>query len=404
MAATVSLATTSFSAFGEATVAASWDYQTVANNFDQGGTNTGVFSNNFSQSLGSFAKSTADSTIAVSATEGRVHLLNTFTIGNGTIGRFSLGQLVNATVAGGFSDRLIIVDPNRSGQSGVFTGSIRVHLNYEATAATGSRNVFGVGAGDSLASARTASQNVFYDNGGISTYAYLGFTASSPQSYNNRIVSFAVPFTFGQEFGMAVWMESNIGTEGRTSIGTAKRHNASNSVEWAGTVAVKDSSGADLAPGSFQLTSTSGQNYLLPIMGPATFQSWAARNNLTGTDAEPLADPNHNGMANLLEYAFGSDPGAAGAVGGPVVGSVVIGAESFLTLNYERPSGPEIRTDLNYTPERATLLDSSGWSSASADVVVTVSPGTGNREMVTVRSAHPSSGFAEFLRLKVSIQ
>jgi len=263
----------SYAAAQATTVAASWDYQSATNNFDQGGFNSGALNNgDFSNYYGSFERIKSGSAISVSATVGQIRLLNEFSISEGRYGRFSSSSLIDATVAGGFQDSLTITDTNRTGQRGVYTGSIKVNLVYTASGNVGNRNVFGVGVGSNMANASAASNKVFYDNGGISTYAYKGFPdgAVGPQSFTNEILSFSVPFTFGEAFGMAVWMKSYIGTPGRTTLASAISHDASHTVEWAGTVLVEDAVGTDLVPGSYTLTSTSGQNYVTAIPEPSS--------------------------------------------------------------------------------------------------------------------------------------
>lgn len=167
-------------------------------------------------------------------------------------------------------------------------------------------------------------------------------------------------------------------------------------------MSVKDSSGQELAPGSYTLTSVSGQNYLTAATDPVVFSKWAGLNNLTGADALPLSDTNNNGVPNLLEYAFGQDPVAPGLKGGPVADSVMENGQRYLTLAYERPAGAGKRSDLTYVPERATSLNPSNWSAAAADVISTTAPlESGTTETVTVRSMRPNTGGSEFLRLKV---
>jgi hypothetical protein len=117
------------------------------------------------------------------------------------------------------------------------------------------------------------------------------------------------------------------------------------------------------------------------------------------------ADPNNNGLSNLLEYALGLDPTAIGGSLGTSTGTVVENGSKYLTLSYTRPTGPETRTDITYTPQRASSLTLQDWSSAAADVVpYGIVPGPGSLETVTVRSTHPlSTTNREFLRLNVTL-
>jgi hypothetical protein len=117
------------------------------------------------------------------------------------------------------------------------------------------------------------------------------------------------------------------------------------------------------------------------------------------------ADPNNNGLINLLEYALGLDPTAVGGSLGTSTGTVEENGQEYLTLSYTRPTGSEARVDITYTPERASSLALRNWSSSAADVVpYAITPGPGSLETVTVRSTHPlSTTNREFLRLNVTL-
>jgi hypothetical protein len=139
--------------------------------------------------------------------------------------------------------------------------------------------------------------------------------------------------------------------------------------------------------------------------GPATFNSWANKYGLSGANAAWNADPNNNGVVNLLEYALGLDPTAVGGSRGTSVGTVTSGNQKFLSLSYTKPTGADAPTDITYTPELATSVTTPNWSSSSVDIVpFSTTPGPGSLETVTVRSTHPiGTNGKEFLRLKVDL-
>ncbi len=155
-----------------------------------------------------------------------------------------------------------------------------------------------------------------------------------------------------------------------------------------------------LANGGYALRLTDFQT------GPATFENWATRYGLSGADANPNADPNRNGLPNLLEYALGFDPTAVGGPLGTTSGIIEENGQKYLGLSYTKPTGAEAPSDIIYAPERASSLASPNWSSSVVDIVPhSVVPGPGSLETVTVRSTHPISGTArEFLRLRVTLQ
>lgn len=138
--------------------------------------------------------------------------------------------------------------------------------------------------------------------------------------------------------------------------------------------------------------------------GP-TFASWAAEHGLTGDDALPTADPDHDNLSNLVEYALGLDP-VRGSDNPTQAGTVEVAGQSYLTLTYIRPAGAYARLDVTYTGERSTTLAPLDWSSAGViEHSVTSEPG-GLTESVILQSAFPlgtSELPFEYLRLKVAM-
>ena len=134
------------------------------------------------------------------------------------------------------------------------------------------------------------------------------------------------------------------------------------------------------------------------------FTKWAAEQGLADAAAAPTADPDGDGILNLLEYALGRNPNMAD---GSAIsqGTVVVQGQKYLSFSYTRPSGDEAPQDIIYTPERATLLAPANWSAASTLVIThSVTPGPGTLETVTVRSTRPVGAAArEFLRLRVTL-
>lgn len=78
-----------------------------------------------------------------------------------------------------------------------------------------------------------------------------------------------------------------------------------------------------------------------------TYSIWTAENNLLGSDALPDADPDHNGLTNLVEYAYGIVPNS-GIIQGLPTGEMVGGS---LAIKYIAS-----RSDLTYQPEWSTDL------------------------------------------------
>lgn len=130
-------------------------------------------------------------------------------------------------------------------------------------------------------------------------------------------------------------------------------------------------------------------------------------------EAQPLADPNGNGIPNALEYALGRNPRSPG--GSPIslsttslaardeTDSVTIDGVRYMSFKYTRPAGAAALSDVTYVPQRAAILPNPTWSTEMVEHSALFDPQT-SLETVTVRSTHPmSESNREFLRLKVTI-
>jgi hypothetical protein len=116
---------------------------------------------------------------------------------------------------------------------------------------------------------------------------------------------------------------------------------------------------------------------------------------LTHPAAGMMADPDHDGLSNLLEFAFATAPSAAHA--SPVVHDFISHlGERYLFL--EVPKNP-LATHLTYLVEATSeLANASGWTSAG--LVVEVNTATRLR----VRDHVPlSSGIPRFMRVRVFV-
>jgi len=124
-----------------------------------------------------------------------------------------------------------------------------------------------------------------------------------------------------------------------------------------------------------------------------TFASWlAGYPALTGASALTTADPDGDGVNNLVEYALGGDPTSAASAPTPTVGTSTSGG-TFLTLTFLRA-----RLELTYVVQGSTDLVTWPDLSTNPGSVSLVTPVTFT-DSVNLPTANPPR---RFLRLKVT--
>lgn len=123
------------------------------------------------------------------------------------------------------------------------------------------------------------------------------------------------------------------------------------------------------------------------VLVPAdSFSTWLAAAGLSGENATPMADPDADGIANLLEYALDLDPLLTSTSGLPMVTR----SGNQLTLTYRR-----VRAELAYTVETSTNLSTGTWTSVGVNQGTPAADGS-------VTASIPLSGPRTFLRLNVT--
>ncbi len=153
------------------------------------------------------------------------------------------------------------------------------------------------------------------------------------------------------------------------------------------------------------LTLQASANYTLTTVSNATvvindrpIDAWRLANFTTAELANPsisgdLADPDHDGLANLMEYALGLPPKTANA--NPFMPSVHNG---YLTITYTKSKSA---TDVTLTTDWSTDLVS--WQSGPTYVQQTSLVDQGATQLITVQATTPvSPGHGGFLRLRVT--
>jgi hypothetical protein len=128
------------------------------------------------------------------------------------------------------------------------------------------------------------------------------------------------------------------------------------------------------------------------------FQQW--KNDTLGDfNAPDLADGDSDGAATLLEYALATNPFADSSAEMPRSGSVIVGEDTFLTLEFRRRIGS---SGLTYTVESSSDLATGPWLAEPVPHGIPVDHGDGT-ESVTYRDiCAVSEGVRRFMRLRVS--
>jgi len=156
---------------------------------------------------------------------------------------------------------------------------------------------------------------------------------------------------------------------------------------------------------------SSAQTFNVTVLNVA--QTWRQQNFGANWNNDSIAgdaaDPDGDGVSNLLERALGLDPLAPSSGGLPVVGEQVIAGSSYLTITFTRSIAA---TDLTYTVEVSS--DLAMWNSGSTYSSGGNTPGNSNTtevsrtanggvETIVVRDNTPIGATpGRFIHLKVS--
>ncbi len=137
----------------------------------------------------------------------------------------------------------------------------------------------------------------------------------------------------------------------------------------------------------------------------ANFGSNANTSTIAGDNADPDAD----GLANLLEYVLGANPNGPSASSQPVNGLTAVSGQTYVTLTFTRDTTvPDATCLVQQSPNLQAWNDGSSYNAsttvASNAFTVQVSrvPAGAGRETITVRDVNPTSGGDSFLRLKAT--
>jgi hypothetical protein len=185
---------------------------------------------------------------------------------------------------------------------------------------------------------------------------------------------------------------SNTGAAGTYTLAT-----------WTGTTnfVAGDFSANNLAAGNTGAFALVGNSLVLNVTAGG-YAAWAANAFTAGTaagDRLAAADPDKDGITNLMEYALNTNPSAASA--GPAPETTTVGVEKFLQIRWTRPND---RTDITTSGQVSTdLTPALNWVTGAGNVTTTITPAGAGQEEVIIRAVQPiGTGARRFLRAMVS--
>ena len=134
------------------------------------------------------------------------------------------------------------------------------------------------------------------------------------------------------------------------------------------------------------------------------FEQWRQANFGTIDPNDPVAgnnaDPDHDGIINLLEYAFGMNPNVADPSLAPGVGRTTVNGTKYPTITFRELHSPNgITYNVQESPDLATwtLVD------PNANLVSGPIDQLDGTDLYTIRGNIPLTSASGFLRLQIIV-
>lgn len=186
--------------------------------------------------------------------------------------------------------------------------------------------------------AGTYSGNVVCSSAGANSVT-VAVPSSSVQQAPLSITANDVTKPYGQTLTLGAGQTgfSSAGLVGAETIGSvtlnANGGTAADAAPGDYTLTPSAATGGSFAAGNYSISYKAGTLTVTPPSTPS-FDEWAAQKGLAGADALAAADPDHDGVANLMEYYMGLEPLTSDQ--NPISVTWNAGNPSSLSMTYRR--------------------------------------------------------------------
>lgn len=134
-----------------------------------------------------------------------------------------------------------------------------------------------------------------------------------------------------------------------------------------------------------------------PFLNDWILQEFTEEQQNDPATSSAFADPEKDGIINLLEFAFGLKPLEDSRDGLPEIEIVEDAGERYLALRYQKPVGV---TALSYTVE---VYREGGWSNDASTISQTVLESVGGIEKIRALSLEPIAAESDLIRIRIEI-